>query len=1082
VTGGIEAALFKLGQAVISPAVKQWLARRRDKADIDLPLADLLHAHTTDVIMGRRLERHINEMIDNVAERMIPAGTREWNLLAENERIAVIETLTAALVAALKSDDVFFDADADPGKLALLIKVSAQSVVERAALSADGQALFDVLLSRCCDSYAKAVINLRSFAPRAERETLRRLTMLSEQLNELLNRVPARTPDAPEGDSLDDQFRRRYIEYVAATCDDVELFGIDVRNFRPRTALRSAYVSLNAAVSRPPEDAGDDWSDTTVHIERALGSSRLALVRGEAGSGKTTLLRWLAVTAARSAFTGDLASWNGRVPILLRLRGFEGAEFPDTEGLVMHAATPLAEVAPRGWAFRELASGRALLLLDGVDEIRTQQRQDFRTWLANLLAVFPAATVVVASRPAAASAHWLAAEGFRTITLEPMQQQQTQDLIARWHVAITDAGRLPCDAREIPRYQNALVARLEANAYLQGLAKIPLLCAVLCALNLDRRTNLPRDRMSVYRAAVDLMLDRRDAERNIPGLPADLSGRDKLQVLQYLAWRMSVNNLAETSREQAITYIKDKLDGMPQVEGGAAFVYDHLIHRSGIIREPAYGRMDFLHSNFQEYLTAIEAAERGDVGLLIDRADLESWRHIVVMAAGHANALVRADLIGQILDRADATTESGRSFALLAAACLETVPSLEPALLREIERTIMPLLPPHTKQESRLLSAMGEPLLRYLPPSTELLRESEAVATVYAAAMVNGSAALTTLARYAPDRRDSVQRELVASWGYFDPETYARRVLADAQLPAEALYLTNPQLLPHLGLLHHLREFDVDLAEPADLSALGDAAGLRSLRLHRGGTSSLGTLPSAPALRRLIVDDFAAGAEPLRLPRLDGLVHLNVQSTTPLPTLAFLAGLPGLGGLGLGRLGAITDWSPLLALRGLDQLLLVEPAPVDLTAAESLPYLQYLSIVAGADLAVTLPSVFGRAHSLETLQLSHCTWLRKLDGIEDVPTLTGLSLQGCAELASLDPLAKLAGLWGLHLDGCARVDDLSALADLRQLRELRLVGVAPGIDLSPLAGHAALTVWLAEHQQVRGVERLGTGVRLAYPG
>jgi hypothetical protein len=1066
---------------VIAPAVKQWLARRRDKADIDLPLGELLHQNVTDSIMGRRLERQINDMIDNVAEKMIPTGSREWDRLGENERIAVIDALTEALLTALKSDDVFFDADANPQKLAMLIRVSAHPLVERSGLGGDGRALFDMLLDRCCDSYAKAVINLRSFTPRAERETLGRLTELSGQINELLNRVPSRRLDSPEGESHDEQFRRRYLDYVGAAFDEVELFGIDVRNFRPRTALRSAYISLNAAVRERSDEDDDSWIDTTMDIERALGSKRLVLVRGEAGSGKTTLLRWLAVTTARSAFIGDLSSWNGRTPFLLRLRSFDGEQLPDLEGFVRHVAAPLAELAPRSWVTREMTAGRVLLLVDGVDEIRARQRQDLRAWIANLLLAFPAATVVVASRPAAASAQWLDAEGFRALTLEPMQPQQTRDLISRWHSAITEAGQLPCDAREIPRYQNALVARLEANAHLNSLAKIPLLCAVLCSLNLDRRTNLPRDRMSVYRSAVDLMLDRRDAERNVPGLPTDLTGRDKLQVLQYLAWRMSVNNVSETSRERAIDYIKDKLDGMPQVEGGAAFVYDHLIHRSGIVREPEFGRMDFVHTNFQEYLTALEAAESGDVGLLIDRADQESWRHIVVMAAGHANAPVRAELIGELLSRAEPRTKQGRGYALLAAACLETVPALEPVLLRDIQRKIMPLLPPHTKEESRFLSAIGEPLLRFLPPATGLLREPEAVATVYAAAMVNGSAALATLARYAQDGREHVQRELVASWGYFDPEFYAQRVLADAPLPGGLVYVTNPQLLPHLHRLKHLGAFDVDLAEPAELSALSSMSGFRSLQLRGAAASSIGTLGTCPGLERLILSSFLMEDGILPLPALPGLRHLDIQATTPLPDLGFLSEMPGLTSLGLGRLGAVTDWTPLFALRKLEQLLLVDAGPIDLTEAGFLPALTYLSISAGSDLSGSLPGVFSRVSRLETLQFSHCGWLTELDGIENVTSLGGLSLQGCDRLRSIEPLGKLPALWRLHLDGCSAVTDLTPLSNSRDLRELRLDGMGPGIDLSPLALHHDLTIWLAENQVVRGTSRFGPGVRICHP-
>jgi hypothetical protein len=57
-----------------------------------------------------------------------------------------------------------------------------------------------------------------------------------------------------------------------------------------------------------------------------------------------------------------------------------------------------------------------------------------------------------------------------------------------------------------------------------------------------------------------------------------------------------------------------------------------------------------VHRTFQEYLTAREAADRADIGMLVEKAHRESWRDVVVMAVGHANAnaRVREDLIGAL--------------------------------------------------------------------------------------------------------------------------------------------------------------------------------------------------------------------------------------------------------------------------------------------------------------------------------------------------------------------------------------------------------------------------------------------------
>ncbi|MFD0486407.1 NACHT domain-containing protein [Saccharopolyspora spinosporotrichia] len=55
-----------------------------------------------------------------------------------------------------------------------------------------------------------------------------------------------------------------------------------------------------------------------------------------------------------------------------------------------------------GWTHRQLLAGRALLLVDGVDELTDGERPKVRRWLGRLLRSYPRTRIVVTSRPAAA--------------------------------------------------------------------------------------------------------------------------------------------------------------------------------------------------------------------------------------------------------------------------------------------------------------------------------------------------------------------------------------------------------------------------------------------------------------------------------------------------------------------------------------------------------------------------------------------------------------------------------------------------------------------------------------------------------
>ncbi len=333
---------------------------------------------------------------------------------------------------------------------------------------------------------------------------------------------------------------------------------------------------------------------------------------------------------------------------------------------------------------RQLGTGAALLLIDGVDELVPAQRPAVRRWLRGLLAEHPQLRVVVTSRPGAADRSWLAGEGFTPVLLERMSPLDVAALCRRWHDAMRDAAQryavtLPCRADELPEYERALLRQLDGRRHLRGLASSPLLCVMLCALNLDRRQQLPPDRMALYRDALALLLERRDAEREVPASRAVvLDAGSKLAILQHVAWRLSLAGRAELPRDEVLDMVRRAVERMPNVEYSAQDVLQHLLDRSGVIREPVLGRVDFVHRTFQEYLAAKEAVEDQAVDALVTRAHLDQWWETIVMAVGHATPERRAALLGGVLDRADTEPRHCRRLRLLAAACLDTAQMVDP--------------------------------------------------------------------------------------------------------------------------------------------------------------------------------------------------------------------------------------------------------------------------------------------------------------------------------------------------------------------------------------------------------------------
>lgn len=317
-------AAYGAGKAVATIAAGKWMTGRAERASASAELIDLIKTGFPDDLMRRKTVHQFEALAMAVEERLTPYTRQEMRGLDDGTREAALREVIRTLGAADLSDEALFADDADPVRLARRLRAALPRREAELELGEAGARLYEVVLDECCDCLAHILVHLPEFGGRAAAESLKRLSDVIGSLETILSRLPARTLDAPEGDSFDDEFTRRYLHAVSESLDRLELFGVRLERLtRPRTTLSVAYISLNVTDESPSqENRGpipiDEWREVnygggTVRVERALGAYRLMLIRGEAGSGKSTLLRWLAVTAARSAFTEDAPESDGPV-------------------------------------------------------------------------------------------------------------------------------------------------------------------------------------------------------------------------------------------------------------------------------------------------------------------------------------------------------------------------------------------------------------------------------------------------------------------------------------------------------------------------------------------------------------------------------------------------------------------------------------------------------------------------------------------------------------------------------------------------------------------------------------------------
>ncbi|TQI93667.1 NACHT domain-containing protein [Amycolatopsis cihanbeyliensis] len=951
-------------------AARAWLNNRAADERRGMELTELI-AHRYPLIRHRReFRRRLEEIEDQVTERLLPLCEREFHGLDEGERVAALTAVADAIENADLSDETMFRLDIDPIALAREIRRQVPQATHQAALSESAAELFGLVLDQTCYYLAHLIRELPEFQPRAAVETLSRLSGIARQIGEVLERLPVASLDRITGTDDDEEFRNRYGELVSSLYDRLDILGITTNYYEPSVTLTVAYLSLTASTggteSRVRENPmpephrldSTELRSQVVRVEDALGHKQRVLIQGDAGAGKSTLLQWLAVTAVRQRFVGSLTGWNGLVPFLIRLRDFADRALPDGEEILLHANAPQWGIVPEGWVHRIADAGRALFLIDGVDELPEQDRAGVRSWLRAIILRYPGCRLVVTSRPSDLIERWFAKDRFHLATLEPMTTEDVGVFVDKWHSALLDSSGgqamvLPCPREEVPKHQRSLLAHLAARPHLRALARNPLLCAMICALNLDRRANLPRDRMTLYDAALDMLLERRDAEKQVlAGSEIQLTAVEKRALLRALAWWLNENRRTEMSREEAIYQLQLKIGTMPGVTQPPADVLTYLLERSGLLRQPVLGRVDFVHRTFQEFLAAKEVVERDSIDLLVNNATSDLWRETVLMACAHATAPQRDRLLSGILNNAYAMyrtpeVSQRRQLMLLAAACLEIAVEVSARVIAEVERCLTELLPPTSYEEVNTLATVGSSLFRVLPADLRDMDPLSAVLTVRTVALSNEPSTLEVLRRYARDRRWEVQDEIMTCARYFDLDEYTGRVLADAPFFDHGVEIREHAWLPYLDRFRDVEQIRVLLHPDRldDLSIFARTRKLHGLLVGVVGDCDLTPLEEQGNLEYLNLTCDGAFAGLSTLAGLPSMTELVLTPGEPIDDLDFLPALTGLTRLEIANLDPGAELTTVTTLRNLRSLGLRGcRAPVDTGALAGLPQLERLDL------------------------------------------------------------------------------------------------------------------------------------------
>jgi hypothetical protein len=476
-----------------------------------------------------------------------------------------------------------------------------------------------------------------------------------------------------------DETTRAYLTYLHDRYQYLAFKGMGLSERVPlQLPLVEMYVPLSARPELPP---GETWERKQLQLagreldEEAMMGARtgepqplLALltdeereglvILGDPGAGKTTFLLYLAVQLAQGQGQ-ELGLGAERLPILLPLSAYAAA--------LAEADVSLDDFLPRYYRDQNvrldlrplfeaaLQSGQAVVLLDGLDEVRlTQRRQqvvdqveDFITWHRARGNRFVITSRIVGYREAP-----LSVEGLTECTLVDFGDEEIRQFAERWCGALERAalGETEVAEWEAERECAEFLATVNRNPGGRRLAANPLLLTIL-ALMKRQGVALPERRAELYDAYMDTLLRTWNLARSLaPGYQREMKVEEVAETVRVLTplalWMHETNpgvGLAPRGdvERQLVAHYQSKGASLEEAEDRTARFLADVRERAGLFLERGAGTYGFIHLTFEEYLAAVAIARRGQlepqktVDKLCQHLAEPEWREVILLTVGY---------------------------------------------------------------------------------------------------------------------------------------------------------------------------------------------------------------------------------------------------------------------------------------------------------------------------------------------------------------------------------------------------------------------------------------------------------------
>lgn len=346
------------------------------------------------------------------------------------------------------------------------------------------------------------------------------------------------------------------------------------------------------------------------------------MVLGKPGAGKTTFLKYLAMQCIEGRFQAN------RVPLFITLKDFaEAPKKPAILKFIVQLLSSCGVTHTSAAVEKLLEQGKALVLLDGLDEVREEDTKRVLRQIRDFSDFFHTNQFVITCRIAAKEYTY---QSFTEVEMADFDEKQIAIFAQNWF-QLTD-----------PVKGKRFIDKLKQNEPIQELASSPLLLTLLCLVFGDSG-DFPANRSELYQEGLDVLLKKWDAKRNIEReqVYKNLSLQRKEDLLSQIGLTTFKQKDYFFKQKTAEAYIADFIrnlrnaDTDPEIlKLDSEAVLKSIEAQHGLLVERAKGIYSFSHLTFHEYFAAREIVANSAWETLLEHITEKRWREVFLLTAG----------------------------------------------------------------------------------------------------------------------------------------------------------------------------------------------------------------------------------------------------------------------------------------------------------------------------------------------------------------------------------------------------------------------------------------------------------------